>query len=314
MHFATLLFYSQKSSASTVITLDIGEPCSDEEVCTLKSTETVEGKPVSKKNIPCSDEEEVCTVKSTCTETVKGKLVSKKHIPNTSSPPPVPRNAFQVYSPTGGSGSSSMEVEVGTPTCKWKGESQLLIDIHSAILALHFRMDYLEDILKNYTSAIPYRRHSTPSGSYSSSTESNSSFQFHPNKQTEMVVKQETSYLPKLQHKAIPPSQGTTEGQIEDACLKLGMSPNLVKMIDKDSHSRKNLAAKLVREVFSYEERESSNVMGLKGKRRLDPTRMSVVRGLTFAMRPVKPGESEDELWRTECIKAIDTANRSAKN
>lgn len=91
----------------------------------------------------------------------------------------------------------------------------------------------------------------------------------------------------------MPPLQGMTEGQIEDACLKLGMSPNLV---DKDSHSRKNSAAKIVWEVFSYEERESSNVMGLKGKRRLDPTKMGVVKSLTFALRPVKPGENEDEL------------------
>ena len=67
-------------------------------------------------------------------------------------------------------------------------------------------------------------------------------------------------------------------------CLKLGLSPNLTKVLDKESHSRKNLASKLVRQVFSVAKRESSNVMGLKGKKRLDPNGIELVRFLTFLL------------------------------
>jgi hypothetical protein len=87
------------------------------------------------------------------------------------------------------------------------------------------------------------------------------------------------------------------------------MSPNFARV--SESSSRKNLAAKLVRQVFSTLERESSNVMGLKGKKRLDPCRIELVRSLTFSLQPIKPGENEEEKWRKECIKAIDSAYRN---
>ena len=91
------------------------------------------------------------------------------------------------------------------------------------------------------------------------------------------------------------------------------MSPNLARVLDKEAGSRKNSATKLVRQVFSLQEREVSNIMGLKGKKRLDPTRMEFIKSLTFALQPVKPGENEDCIWCKECVKAIDSANRNIK-
>ena len=43
---------------------------------------------------------------------------------------------------------------------------------------------------------------------------------------------------------------------IKSVCLQLGLSLNLAKMVDRDSSSRKNLASKLVRDVFTKEERK----------------------------------------------------------
>lgn len=91
-----------------------------------------------------------------------------------------------------------------------------------------------------------------------------------------------------------PPTQngeGLRQGNVEVSCIKLGMSPNLVRVLDKESGSRKNLASKLVRQCFSFQERESSNVMGLKRKKRLDPARMKLVGSMTSSLRPIKPGE-----------------------
>ena len=72
-----------------------------------------------------------------------------------------------------------------------------------------------------------------------------------------------------------------------------------------------NLATTLVRTVYSEKERETSNVNGRRGKKRLDPIRMSIVRQLTYTLKPLKPGESEDDDdWKKSCTKAIDSANR----
>ena len=67
--------------------------------------------------------------------------------------------------------------------------------------------------------------------------------------------------------------------------------------------SRQNLASKFIREVYAR-----------KGKKRLDPDRMNSVKQLTYTLRPLKSGESEEENWRKSCIVAIDTANPKEKD
>ena len=95
---------------------------------------------------------------------------------------------------------------------------------------------------------------------------------------------------------------------------KLGLSPNLVRIVNQEANSRQNFAAKLVKKVYSKKEREMGNVHGRRGKKRLDPERMDLVKRLTYHLRPVKPGESEDENWKKTCVIAIDTANRRDKD
>ena len=57
-----------------------------------------------------------------------------------------------------------------------------------------------------------------------------------------------------------------------------------------------------------------SNVHGRKGKKRLDPEIMSLVRKLTYSLRPLKLGEDEDLNWKKHCATAIDTANHKDKD
>ena len=87
---------------------------------------------------------------------------------------------------------------------------------------------------------------------------------------------------------------------------KLGLSPNLVKIVNREANSRQKLAAKLVK--------KEKDTYGRKGKKRRDPERMFLVRRLTYHMRPLKPGEDEDENWRKGCAVVIDTANLKDKN
>ena len=125
-----------------------------------------------------------------------------------------------------------------------------------------------------------------------------------------LVTKLE-AYVPQCQQST---STGETEVTrpvlIEELCMKLGLSPNLARVMDKESNSHKNLASSIVRSVFSAHEREASNVRGLKRKKRLNPARMEMIRALTFTLRPLKLGESEEDVWKEECIKVVDSANR----
>ena len=86
------------------------------------------------------------------------------------------------------------------------------------------------------------------------------------------------------------------------------LSPDEILKIRKLSNSRKNLAAKLVRALFSIEERASSNVRG-RGKAKLDTVRMEFVETSTFNVWPLESKERHTEAW-SSCISAIDEANR----
>ena len=76
-----------------------------------------------------------------------------------------------------------------------------------------------------------------------------------------------------------------------------------------ESSSRKNFSANLVRQLFTEEERASSNVRGKGGKAQLNQAKIDVVKAKTFEMHPLELFENEKKAWG-DCIKAIDEANR----
>ena len=217
---------------------------------------------------------------------------------------------------------SSLEVEIGSPLSGLYGDARRLDDIHRAILSLHSRIDDVEYTMRQFIDTSYIVRRSTSSHYTTASSESDS-IQFHADDcsllehsvsskgstTAQGIIESENSAAQHSEGEGFHPRQKT----LDSTCQELGMSPNLVKVLDRESGSRKNLASKLVRQVFSLTERGSSNVMGLKGKCRLDPKRIELVQSLTFALRPMKPGENEDHIWKKECVKAIDSANRNCK-
>ena len=273
-----------------------------------------------------SSEEEILSVHST-PSSPEASYKTSPNIPKSS--PPGTSKRVQPSQQAGQSDYAAREIEVGTPT--WKGlgigglynEAYVLSDIHKAVLSLHVRVDAVEATVCRCMDSLLWRQ-STPllSGATGSSgSDSCHSFSYfsadeQPSKSAAAASEAASKGATHSETTGFSDSEGShvRQGAIDETCRKLGLSPNLVKVIDKESHSRKNLASKLVCQVFSLHERGSSNVMGLKGKKRLNPTRMDMVKSLTFTMRPIKPGEIEEDIWRKECIKAIDSTNRNIKH
>ena len=79
--------------------------------------------------------------------------------------------------------------------------------------------------------------------------------------------------------------------------------------LKSQSCSRANFSAKLVRKLFSEEERRTSNVKGVLGKRKLNPAKLQQVKEAAMQMYPCESGENHHNAW-TVCCKAIDECNR----
>ena len=64
-----------------------------------------------------------------------------------------------------------------------------------------------------------------------------------------------------------------------------------------------------MKELFTTEERKSSNIKGVVGKNKLDEQKIAYVEALTFESYPCSL--SEQKVAWSKCVKAIDTANRA---
>ena len=90
---------------------------------------------------------------------------------------------------------------------------------------------------------------------------------------------------------------------------KHNLDPSKLSYIRAQSCSRENFSSKLVKELFTMEERSKSNVKGIMGKKKLDQQRIAYVQAVTFENYPC-PLSEQKAAW-SKCIKAIDTANRA---
>ena len=86
-------------------------------------------------------------------------------------------------------------------------------------------------------------------------------------------------------------------------------SPAFLLRMRATSCSRANFAANLNRSWFSTEERISSNVRGKNGKPPLSPRRIQYIHDAIMDLFPPTQTETPQKVW-TECVKAIDVANR----
>ena len=74
--------------------------------------------------------------------------------------------------------------------------------------------------------------------------------------------------------------------------------------LKQKSRSRSNFAILLLRELFEDNELERTNLMGVRGKGRVDPERITTIRTIVNRFYPVAAAE-EASSWRC-CHKAMD--------
>ena len=89
------------------------------------------------------------------------------------------------------------------------------------------------------------------------------------------------------------------------------MTGSEVLLIKRRSCSKGNFAANLAKRLFSREELMESNCSGAKGKKALDPERISLICQEVQRLYGI-PEKEFDEAWRG-CRVAIDTYARKVK-
>ena len=113
---------------------------------------------------------------------------------------------------------------------------------------------------------------------------------------------------PPLPSPALHPPKYTASATEKPTCTDEFSTTFLVDMKPQSS-SRPNFAARLVRSLYTIEERKTSNVKGILGKNKLSPTRLGRIKNATMQMYPCISGENEVTAWRA-CCKAVDETCR----
>ena len=71
---------------------------------------------------------------------------------------------------------------------------------------------------------------------------------------------------------------------------------------------REKVARVMMADLYTDEERRSSNCRGLAGKPALDPLRMTAIHEAVFMLMPCQ-SEAKDRAW-CDCMRSIDAFNR----
>ena len=85
---------------------------------------------------------------------------------------------------------------------------------------------------------------------------------------------------------------------------------NIIAMQAK-STSTMNFAVRLMRELFTLEELDGKNISGARGKDRVDPNRVEIIKEIVFQVYRTLPSD-RDMVWRC-CRKAMDSFMRRMK-
>ena len=87
--------------------------------------------------------------------------------------------------------------------------------------------------------------------------------------------------------------------------LNLPISRDELIALQAKSTSTMNFAVRLLRELFTREELIGRNISGVRGKDRVDPTRIALIKEIVFKIYRTSPSDKE-LLWRY-CHKAMDS-------
>ena len=87
------------------------------------------------------------------------------------------------------------------------------------------------------------------------------------------------------------------------------LSMDILLKLKNEANSRRNFALKQAEQMFTYDERLTSNCQGKRGKKQIDKKRLEVIRQNTLRLWPLENKEDEGKAWH-DCRRAIDEGGR----
>ena len=114
---------------------------------------------------------------------------------------------------------------------------------------------------------------------------------------------------PSVKENSTSASTANFLGDITNKTPEMHLNAFVLAPLQARSCSRENLALNLVKELFSEEDRISSNVRGKYGKKQLDKKKLAYIKDVTFQSYP-SPTSDVKQAW-SKCIKAIDSTSRA---
>ena len=120
-------------------------------------------------------------------------------------------------------------------------------------------------------------------------------------------------------HPGLPTAQGRVTQRRMAKITENTLPENLSFPISRDniiamqakSTSTMNFAVRLMRELFTLEELDGKNISGARGKDRVDPNRVEIIKEIVFQVYRTLPSD-RDMVWRC-CRKAMDSFMRRMK-
>lgn len=99
--------------------------------------------------------------------------------------------------------------------------------------------------------------------------------------------------------------------QILSGDLNFPISREVLIMLHQKSNSTMNFSVQLLRELFTLEELEGKNISGSRGKDKVDPERVEMIKEMVFKVYGTVPSDKE-MVWKY-CRKAMDAFMRRMK-
>ena len=93
--------------------------------------------------------------------------------------------------------------------------------------------------------------------------------------------------------------------------LNFPISRDNIIALQAKSNSTMNFAVRLMREMFTLDELDGKNIAGARGKDRVDPDRVEIIKDIVFQVYRTSPSDKEF-VWRC-CRKAMDSFMRRIK-
>ena len=109
-----------------------------------------------------------------------------------------------------------------------------------------------------------------------------------------------------VQHKMAKVTENTLPND-----LNFPISRDNIIALQAKSNSTMNFAVRLMREMFTLDELDGKNIAGARGKDRVDPNRVEIIKDIVFQVYRTSPSD-RDYVWRC-CRKAMDSFMRRVK-